>query len=468
MFKTFLCYLFFIIPLFAEPRVKVQSIGLSDYPNVEIQIHSETKPNPSDLSIREQVGVSSMVVSEFVVEENTGKNPVDLYLSLPSYTDATDRRWLLALASRIFGSTEGTGGISNLHIQSNAKFIQYERIQLNSISNAFPYPKEPLASSPIQSLEEFLDSIPESKKDKILIFVNFQSEWADRFRIPEFAKKIREKKIHLIVISPSSLAATKLVSYTDGEFYEVSKNESYANLFTSLQKKTRPSFTIKYKSPWDISKLETETVALLIGGFGLNNDINIKYELSMWWTLYRKFSDPFLFFPAVLFLVLLCFASLYYLRGFDGQKETYVATMEKVSPESRDEIEVYDRVYGETMERAARDKEIANSIREKEVPEGLSYSYAVLIKKENGNEKYPIQWDETKLGRSETNHLVLFDSEVSNLHAKIKKVKGKFILFDCASETGVYLNGRKLLRPKVLFDLDEIRLGKTVLSFRGR
>jgi len=35
-----------------------------------------------------------------------------------------------------------------------------------------------------------------------------------------------------------------------------------------------------------------------------------------------------------------------------------------------------------------------------------------------------------------------------------------------ASDGGTFLNGKKLLRPKKLFDWDEIQIGTTVLIFR--
>lgn len=177
-----------------------------------------------------------------------------------------------------------------------------------------------------------------------------------------------------------------------------------------------------------------------------------------------------------LFLILLCLAALYYLRGYERTQTNRTANLpvEPVSLvetfERKDELAVYDRMYGETLEKAAKDREIALLTKEKESLPGTSYTYAVLQVRE-GNQLYepvPLQWNEMTIGNFESNHIVLHDPSVSGLHAKIKNRKGKYILFDCVSEAGVYLNGRKLLRPKVLHHLDEIQIGKTILTFRGR
>jgi pSer/pThr/pTyr-binding forkhead associated (FHA) protein len=64
--------------------------------------------------------------------------------------------------------------------------------------------------------------------------------------------------------------------------------------------------------------------------------------------------------------------------------------------------------------------------------------------------------------------LILKDSTISNKHARIKKVKGAFYIYDIVSQRGTFVNGKKVLKPKPLSDFDEIRLGRTLLLFRGK
>lgn len=97
------------------------------------------------------------------------------------------------------------------------------------------------------------------------------------------------------------------------------------------------------------------------------------------------------------------------------------------------------------------------------------YSKAWLVMKDgpNSGQKFPIFWDETTIGREATNTVVVPDLAVSLKHARIKRFKDTYMLFDLVSENGTYLNGKKLLRPKTLCDWDEIKLGRTAFIFRG-
>ncbi len=136
---------------------------------------------------------------------------------------------------------------------------------------------------------------------------------------------------------------------------------------------------------------------------------------------------------------------------------------------NKNELEVYERVYGDSLGRA-RENEIISQMIEREEISGESYSTAVLILKEGifAGTQFSIRSDEVLIGSGEACEIVLQDSHIEPVHAKVKKVRGRYLLFDCASESGVSLNGKKLLRPKALFDLDEIKIGRTLISFRAR
>ena len=98
------------------------------------------------------------------------------------------------------------------------------------------------------------------------------------------------------------------------------------------------------------------------------------------------------------------------------------------------------------------------------------YSIAFLIQKEGPNpgRQFNITKDEIEVGSAISNDLILKDSTISNKHARIKKVKGTFYIYDIVSQRGTFVNGKKVLKPKPLSDFDEIRLGRTLLLFRGK
>jgi VWFA-related protein len=98
-----------------------------------------------------------------------------------------------------------------------------------------------------------------------------------------------------------------------------------------------------------------------------------------------------------------------------------------------------------------------------------AYSDAWLVAREGdeAGKKIPLRLSETIMGRDPDCDLVLADSSVSPKHAKIKSLNDNFYIFDLVSENGTYLNGQKLLRPKILYDWDEIGLGHSRFIFRG-
>ncbi|MCX7679114.1 MAG: VWA domain-containing protein [Spirochaetes bacterium] len=158
----------------------------------------------------------------------------------------------------------------------------------------------------------------------------------------------------------------------------------------------------------------------------------------------------------IVLIVLLSFLIAFIIRMGNKlfTKNAYKVSEKRTTPNRFTESEVLYRDYPPTL--TPRDPEYA-------------YAKAWLIMKDGPEtgKKFQIFWDEITLGRDETNSIVIADLAVSLKHAKIKRIKDTYMLFDLVSENGTYLNGKKLLRPKVLCDWDEIKIGRTVLIFRG-
>ncbi len=77
--------------------------------------------------------------------------------------------------------------------------------------------------------------------------------------------------------------------------------------------------------------------------------------------------------------------------------------------------------------------------------------------------------DETTIGRAEACDLGLFgDNAIDKVHARIKRVNGRYILADSETKTGTYVNDQRVVQPVTLRAGDKIRLGKSVLCFGER
>jgi pSer/pThr/pTyr-binding forkhead associated (FHA) protein len=74
--------------------------------------------------------------------------------------------------------------------------------------------------------------------------------------------------------------------------------------------------------------------------------------------------------------------------------------------------------------------------------------------------------DELVIGRSEKSHIVLDDTYVSQVHARIYSKDDKFMLEDLGSTNGTYLNRRRITGTTELHKGDQIKIGKTVLELR--
>ncbi len=65
-----------------------------------------------------------------------------------------------------------------------------------------------------------------------------------------------------------------------------------------------------------------------------------------------------------------------------------------------------------------------------------------------------------KLGRSESNAIVLHDDAASRRHAIIQRAEmGELYLLDLGSRNGTFVNGQRVSTPVVLKDNDEIAIG---------
>ena len=91
----------------------------------------------------------------------------------------------------------------------------------------------------------------------------------------------------------------------------------------------------------------------------------------------------------------------------------------------------------------------------------------ILIEKDQQKRVYDLFLNNTLLGSGRWAHIPIRDVTVSPAHARIKQVDARFVIYDLLSANGVYVNHRKILRPKGLINGDDIRIGKMHFRFQG-
>ena len=81
---------------------------------------------------------------------------------------------------------------------------------------------------------------------------------------------------------------------------------------------------------------------------------------------------------------------------------------------------------------------------------------------------FDLEKDVVTVGRDVTNEIVIADAEVSRQHARINRTPGGYVLEDLGSTNGSFVNGERLVAPRVLNPGDLVGLGENVtLTFEA-
>ncbi len=90
---------------------------------------------------------------------------------------------------------------------------------------------------------------------------------------------------------------------------------------------------------------------------------------------------------------------------------------------------------------------------------------AYLINQRDHATLYPVTSPLWRIGRGKENEMALNDSSISRRHAEIHRLdNGKFVLYDCGSTNGVFVNNRKITEQN-LYEGDIIEIGDALLRF---
>jgi pSer/pThr/pTyr-binding forkhead associated (FHA) protein len=95
--------------------------------------------------------------------------------------------------------------------------------------------------------------------------------------------------------------------------------------------------------------------------------------------------------------------------------------------------------------------------------------YRLVVKAgPNPGSAFDLSKEVTLIGRDVTNDISLGDPEVSRQHARLTRTPGGYVLEDLGSTNGSFVNGERLVAPRVLASGDLLGMGENVtLSFEG-
>jgi pSer/pThr/pTyr-binding forkhead associated (FHA) protein len=81
--------------------------------------------------------------------------------------------------------------------------------------------------------------------------------------------------------------------------------------------------------------------------------------------------------------------------------------------------------------------------------------------------RYHVSCSPFTIGRSEDNDLVVPETAVSRHHARLEQQGESWVIHDCGSSNGVFLNGERLVSPQPLCGGDVIGIGGSRFVFEG-
>lgn len=91
--------------------------------------------------------------------------------------------------------------------------------------------------------------------------------------------------------------------------------------------------------------------------------------------------------------------------------------------------------------------------------------FVLRVRRPSGHEEVlGLQSDAVTIGRAHSNSLVLDDAPVSRSHARIDGGSDRYVLSDCGSKNGTFVNGKRI-QGHVLAPGDEILIGDTHMVF---
>ena len=309
---------------------------------------------------------------------------------------------------------------------------------------------------------ELLEKVNSCKK-KIIVFTDGKDEGSS-INENDVVELARQKAIPLffITIKTTDYLAplSRMAKLTGGKVVYSSNHGDVAGMYRTVLSVIKSMYEVTYKTD-DARDGKNHTIEVR-----LRHD-NVRDRDSQSVVFYGEgglripgMSDIlFLALIGLLIVVVVITLVFYSKRQRQQLKETC---------ESRYKIDDLRKRFDRIIEKDQKERTVQYS----PIQEGDSeytYASAWLVEKDgpdSGN-KFPIYWDQITLGRSGENSIVVEDDSVSLNHARIKNVRKAYYLFDLVSENGTYLNGKKLLRPRPLYDWDEIRIGRVRFIFRG-
>jgi hypothetical protein len=352
-----------------------------------------------------------------------------------------------------------------------ANFSSDKSIILRDFDTA-EYSDENYLFNSIYESAELLKNIQSFDK-KLIVFTDGADDGSsiDDDDIVKFCKE-HSIQINFVLISPSSnkKKLDRISKLTSGSSYIYKQKKIQDINYKQILLADKGKYLIKHRSILKQDGIKHQLEIRIRNG-DLSDRELLDFSLNKKDEEFNFFYKGGLLMAAIVLvlIVVLALTVIYFIKRENSAlvkiyKSEYKKSALETYYDKYDEKDKYSKMID--LEDSERRREV--EILKESDPE-YSYAAAWLIEKSGpeAGKKFPLYWDEIIIGRSRECSLVVEDDSVSLNHAKIRKIKESYYIFDLASDNGTCLNDKKLLRPKALFDWDEIKIGRIEFLFRG-
>ncbi len=310
---------------------------------------------------------------------------------------------------------------------------------------------------------ELLKRGDSGRRKGIIIFTDGRDE-GSALTADDVIKFAKELEIPLCFITlrgvPEVNILARMAKLTGGSLVYSDKRD-FAEIYRVMLSRIKSIYEVNYVSMAKRDgKRNSVEVRLRYGELKDRDSGDFSVERNFLKMEFPDYFNVILAIMVLLLLILLIFLLVIFLKkGRDR--------LGKVRDESAFEP-LFDEYCREDRSSSRSDDDFYPEDGERETPD-VMYSEVWLLRKEGNSAgiKIPIVKAEVTIGRGNENIVQINDEYLSGKHARIRRIEGGYYLYDLVSDSGTYLNGKKLLRPRLLHDWDEIRAGKTVFIFRG-
>ena len=480
---TLFCSLGYISPLYGKPYLRIQQVRSIDYPYIHVEILLAQITPIKDIGAASfELFENDWKINSFHVKKvEPDKNPKHIILVVDSSRSLSQKQFILqtkAVTSfaKALNKNDKLSVLSfNDKVERHCGFVSNEVEMFQCIKNIKQRGSRTVL---LDALFESLEIANKLKPERrfIVLFTDGKDE-GSAMTYNDIVSRLYHLNTPIFTIATGNSSRlrslVRISKVSRGDIYHVKDAENLGKIYLLLNEILDNSYMIRYISQASNTSLDGRSVKLTVKiekeDFSEEDNYTFflhSFSLSDWWYKFRSDERYFLF--GIVGFAILCFLILLtaILRS-SGKSSTPVFIKDKKiskkgdDDENLEDIEEFIIPHGEDMTAPIK-KPMSK------VGYGSKKYLGYLLEKDgpHAGKKYEIYWDSTNIGYADENSIVIDDPLISYRHAKIKKKKSGYMIYDLLSENGTFVNGRKVLRPLYLRDFDEIQLGKTKLIFR--